>query len=93
LKVLVFEKIFAFKKAIRMSSIQNLADDNILKLYESIRQQVSADLRSGSRHCFMGDLARRHEAQLREEIDRRRLRCTPIEWPRQAAEPEKESRG
>lgn len=62
------------------SSIQSLADENILRLYDNIRQQIWADSRSGTR--FMGETARVHAERLRDEIDRRRLRFTPIEWPR-----------
>ena len=65
-----------------MSSIYSLADENVLKLYESIREQVSADIRLGGRHRLMGETARLHAARLREELDRRRLRFTPIDWDR-----------
>jgi hypothetical protein len=65
-----------------MSSIHSLADENVLKLYENIKEQVAADNRLGSRHRLLGDAARQQAARLREELDRRRLRFTPIEWDR-----------
>ena len=63
-----------------MSSIRILADDNVLRLYENIREQVSADIRLGSRHRLMGETAKQQAERLREELDRRRLQFTPIDW-------------
>jgi hypothetical protein len=34
----------------------------------------------GSRHRLLGETARQQEARLRAELDRRRLRFTPIVW-------------
>jgi hypothetical protein len=63
-----------------MDSIHNLTDENVLKLHESIKEQVAADIRLGSRHRLLGETARQHAARLHEELVRRRLRFTPIEW-------------
>jgi hypothetical protein len=63
-----------------MSDIARLSDESIFRLYENIKDQVALDLRSGSQHRFMGEIAWRHAQRLREEMDRRRLRFTPIEW-------------
>lgn len=60
-----------------MNSIHNLADENVLKLYENIREQVSADVRLGNRHRLLGETARQQAARLRDELD---LRFTPIDW-------------
>jgi hypothetical protein len=63
-----------------MSDIQHLTDESICRLYENIRDQVDADVRSGSRHRLVGETARQHAERLRAEMDRRRLRFTPILW-------------
>ena len=63
-----------------MSNIQRLSNESVLRLYENIREQVIKDVRSGSRHRFMGETARQQAERLREEMDRRRLRFTPIDW-------------
>jgi hypothetical protein len=63
-----------------MSELQGLTDDSIRRLYNSIRDQVAKDAQSGSPHRFMGDTAKKHAERLREEMDRRRLKFTPIEW-------------
>jgi hypothetical protein len=60
--------------------IENLADDSVVRLYESIREQLSADIRLGSRHRLLGETAKRQADRLREELDRRRLRFVPIDW-------------
>jgi len=65
-----------------MSHIQSLNDESILRLYESIREQVAADARMGTPHRFVGESAKQQAERLREELDRRRLRFLPIDWPR-----------
>jgi hypothetical protein len=62
-------------------SIESLADENLVKLYENIREQVASDSRSGGRYRFIGDSAKQQAKRLREEIDRRGLRVEPIYWP------------
>ncbi|CUT11346.1 hypothetical protein BF49_2426 [Bradyrhizobium sp.] len=57
----------------------NLSDEYIMHMYESIRDQVRADARSGIR--LMGEPAKVRAEELRREIDRRGLQCPPIEWP------------
>jgi hypothetical protein len=63
-----------------MSELQRLTDDSIRRVYNSIRDQVANDAQSGSPHRFMGDTAKQQAERLREEMDRRRLKFTPIEW-------------
>lgn len=60
--------------------IEILSDESLLTLYENIRQQVSADIRLGSRHRLVGEAAKRRAERLREEIDRRGLQIDPIIW-------------
>jgi hypothetical protein len=58
-----------------------LKDESILLLYDNIRIQVEAD--RGLRYKFMAsETVRQRATALREEITRRRLQHTPIEWPR-----------
>jgi hypothetical protein len=57
-------------------------DERLLIYYESVRRQVEADMRSGGRYRFVGESARQYAERLREEMDRRRLRFTPIDWHR-----------
>jgi hypothetical protein len=63
-----------------MWDIERLSDESVRKLYENIRLQVAHDVQSGSRHRFMGETARQQAERLRGEMDRRRLRFTPIDW-------------
>jgi hypothetical protein len=61
--------------------IELLSDESILRFYEDIRQQVAADL--AAENCFRlmgGEAVKQRTERLRIEIDRRRLRCSPIEW-------------
>jgi hypothetical protein len=62
-------------------AIEDLRDESVLKLYESIRQQVSADRHAGNKLRLLGETAKQQAERLREELDRRRLRFTPIDWP------------
>jgi hypothetical protein len=61
-------------------SIESLSDESILSFYEDIRRQRAADVTAGNRYRFTGEAAKQRAERLREEIDRRRLRCSPIEW-------------
>jgi hypothetical protein len=63
-----------------MNDIQQLTDESICRLYENIRDQVAADARTGSRHRLLGETARQQAERLCAEMDRRRLRFTPIDW-------------
>jgi hypothetical protein len=60
----------------------DLNDESILRFYDNIRTQVEAE--RGLRHKLMtSDKVKQRAAALREEITRRRLQHTPIEWPRE----------
>ena len=56
-------------------------DHSLLSFYESVRRQVEADKRLGGRLRFVGDAAKLYAERLRDEMERRRLRFTPIDWP------------
>jgi hypothetical protein len=59
----------------------NLNDDSILRLYESVRNQVDADCSSQYKFTI-GTSVKQYATILREELTRRRLQHSPIEWPR-----------
>jgi hypothetical protein len=61
-------------------SIENLADEDLVKLYENIREQVAEDRRLEGQHRLMGESAKQQAERLREEIDRRRLQVPRIDW-------------
>ena len=55
-----------------------MKDERLLAFYENVRQQVAMDV--GSRYRFAGDGVRAYADKLREEMERRRMRFTPIDW-------------
>jgi len=55
-------------------------DERLLAFYESVRRQVEIDKERGGRYRFAGEGVRQYAEKLREEIDRRRLKVTPIDW-------------
>ena len=57
-------------------------DEQLLAFYESVRREVELDKQSGGRYRFAGDGVKQYADKLREEMDRRRLRFTPINCPR-----------
>jgi hypothetical protein len=58
----------------------NTKDESLVVYYENVRQQVVADIRAGGRYRLIGDSAKQYADRLREEMDRRRLHFTPIDW-------------
>ena len=60
----------------------NKKDENLVIYYESVRRQVVADIRAGGRYRLIGDSVKQYAEKLREEMERRRLQFTPIDWPR-----------
>jgi len=57
-------------------------DERLLAFYENVRRQVEMDMRSGSHYRFAGEGVKKYADKLREEMERRRLQFTPIEWHR-----------
>jgi hypothetical protein len=55
-------------------------DERLLTFYDNVRSQVEMDRRAGCRYRFAGDGVRQYAEKLREEIERRRLQFTPIDW-------------
>jgi hypothetical protein len=65
-------------------SLPALADESLLRFYESIRKEVEADrdsMRRGHRHFLANsESIKRYASSLREEMERRRLNFLPIDW-------------
>ena len=57
-------------------------DERLLAFYENVRRQVHMDMRTGGRYRFAGEGVKQYAEQLREEMERRRLQFTPIDWQR-----------
>lgn len=57
----------------------NLRDENLLLLYDNIRDQVDRD-RTLRHKLTSGNAARQHAEELRAELTRRRLQHAPINW-------------
>jgi hypothetical protein len=55
-------------------------DQSLLAYYENIRRQVDAD--RSVKIPVMGQSVREYAERLREEMNRRRFRFNPIDWPR-----------
>jgi hypothetical protein len=55
-----------------------MKDERLLAFYEHARQRVA--LHAGSHYRFAGDGVRAYADNLREEMDKRRLKFTPIDW-------------
>ena len=63
-----------------MNDLSRSKDESLLVFYENVRQQVDADIKSGGRYRFIGESVKQYADRLGEEMDRRRLRFTPINW-------------
>jgi len=61
--------------------IDNLNDESILRLYDNVRNQIDAD-RSSQYKFTAGTSVKQYATILSEELTRRRLQHSPIEWPR-----------
>lgn len=62
-------------------NLPNLSDESLLAYYESVRRQVAADTRFGSRHRLVSAAAKQYADRLTSEMDRRRMNFKPIIWP------------
>jgi hypothetical protein len=63
-------------------NFSNARDESLIAFYESVRRQVRADMHSGGRYRFIGEATRQYADTLREEMERRRHKFTPIDWHR-----------
>lgn len=55
-------------------------DERLLAFYEGVRRKVELDRRTGNRFRLAGEGVKQYAEQLREEMDRRKLRYNRIEW-------------
>jgi hypothetical protein len=58
-----------------------VTDESLLSFYENVRRQVTADDMFGSHYRLVGSTVKQYADRLKDEMDRRRLRFTPIDWP------------
>jgi hypothetical protein len=63
-------------------NFDSIKDENLVIFYESVRQQVVADIEAGGRYRLIGESVKQYADRLGEEMNRRRLRFTPIDWQR-----------
>ena len=61
-------------------SLENISDESLALYYENIRQQAEAD-RAYKHHLTANPTVRQRADSLREEMIRRRLQHSPIDWP------------
>jgi hypothetical protein len=61
-------------------SLENMPDASLSLYYENIRKQAEAD-RVYKHHFTSSPTIRQYAEKLREEMTRRRLQHSPIEWP------------
>ena len=57
-----------------------IKDDRLLRFYENVRWQVEIDKGAGGRYRFAGERVKQYAEGLREEMDRRRLQYSRIDW-------------
>lgn len=62
-------------------SLQNLSDQAVLLHYDSIRQQVAAEMASRHEYRFVGEAAKQRAQLLQSELVRRGLSFDRIIWP------------
>jgi hypothetical protein len=65
-----------------MVNFSQTKTDRLLAFYDGVRRQVALDKQAGGRYRLAGDGVKQYAEKLREEMERRRLRFEPIEWPR-----------
>ena len=59
----------------------NSKSEQLLARYDDVRRHVEIDNLAGGRYRFAGEKVKEYAERLREEMDRRRLNFTPIDWP------------
>jgi hypothetical protein len=55
-------------------------DERLFAFHENIRRQVHLDMQAGGRYRLVGEGVKQYADKLRDEMDGRRLRFTPIDW-------------
>jgi len=75
-------RVPTFPSGASAMNFDNTADESLVAYYENARRQVDADIKSGGSYRFIGESVKQYADRLGEEMDRRRLRFTPIDWQR-----------
>ena len=61
-------------------NFSQMKDERILAFYENVRRQVEIDKSADGKYRFAGEGVKESAEQLRNEMDRRRLRYSRIDW-------------
>ena len=61
-------------------SLEDRSDDSLLRIHESIKEQVSADRYIGSTHRLLRRDAQQRAEALESELRRRGVQFRPIDW-------------
>ena len=61
-------------------SLEKISDESVVLYYENIRQQAEAD-RAYKYHLTVSPSVRERAEALRQELIRRKLQYSPINWP------------
>jgi hypothetical protein len=61
-------------------SIEHMPDERLVHFYENVRQQVEAD-RANKQQFMANPTVRQYADRLQNEMVKRRLDHSPIEWP------------
>ena len=61
-------------------NFSQMKDERLLRFYENLRSQVEIDKQAGGRYRLAGDGVKQYAEGLREEMDRRRLQYSRIDW-------------
>lgn len=61
-------------------NFSQMKDERILAFYENVRRQVEIDKSGGGKYRFAGEGVKEYAEKLRNEMDRRRLRYSRIDW-------------
>jgi hypothetical protein len=56
-----------------------MSDEGLVRFHDNIRQQVELD--RPHKRKFVGSNVREYADRLRQEMVKRRLQCSPIDWP------------
>lgn len=59
----------------------NSKNERLLARYDDVRLHVEKDNLAGGQYRFVGEKVKEYAERLREEMDRRRLNFTRIDWP------------
>jgi len=62
--------------------LARVSDESLLAFYESVRRQVTTNTNMSGRYRLVGAHVRRYADALMDEMNRRRLSFTPIDWSR-----------